>query len=156
MPALFTSEDLAPGFMGMALLIQLSNDVPNADAPNEGVIATCAEAGWEDIWEPLAAIYVRPPTVPAGPPRLALRIATRYHLYMRHPDMLVGPGGTGKHPAVAAYERLMETLWKIHNGEGDMLGLTRISADEVDSLGGGLSVSSNKRVFGPDTVMGFG
>ena len=150
--SLLTSSDFAD-LISAALLINLTNDTAGAMTPDEAVIDKCSAAGWNEMFAWLGVRYAQPTTVPAiGPSREWLRKVTRYGMYARRPELLATPEGE-----VIRLERddVMKLCKAAGAGDAVVAGLTLLTDDEADAIGGSFDYYSNDVVYTKTNYRGF-
>lgn len=150
--ALLTSADFAD-LISAQLLINLTSDTAGATVPDEDVIDKVSAAGWDEMFAWLGVRYATPATVPAtGPTKDWLRKVTRYGMYSRRPELLATPEGE-----VIRLERddAMKLCKAAGAGDAVVAGLTLLTDDEADAIGGSFAYYSNDVVYTKTTYRGF-
>lgn len=151
--ALLTSADFAD-LISAQLLINLTNDTAGAVTPDEDVIDKVSVAGWNEMFAwGLGVKYAQPATVPAtGPCKELLRRMTRYGMYSRRPELLATPEGE-----VIRLERddVVKLCKAVAAGDAVVAGLTLLTDDEADAIGGTFDYYSNDVVYTKTNYRGF-
>lgn len=150
--ALLTSADFTD-LISAQLLINLTNDTAGAVTPDEDVIDKVSAAGWNEMFAWLGVKYAQPATVPAtGPCKEWLRKVTRYGMYSRRPELLATPEGE-----VIRLERddVMKLCKAAGAGDAVVAGLTLLTDDEADAIGGTFDYYSNDVVYTKTNYRGF-